>query len=90
MAGKAVDAIDAAFGALKLDGPDHTLWPDHITRLKAVERYSDVLALAQGKVVEKPVDEGGLQVPWEEFELIYSRRPVETPTSQHVPHPHGE
>ena len=82
MAGKVVGAIEAALGALKTDEADHT------SRLKAVERYGDVLALAQGKLVEKPVDEGcPQQFTWEEFSAMYARRRVETPTSEHVPHP---
>jgi len=44
-----------------------------------VERYCDVLALAQGKVVKKPpVDAGSLHFTWEEFSAMYARRQVET------------
>jgi len=46
------------------------------SRLKAVERYGDVLVLAQGKVVEKPVDAGLPQFTWEEFSAMYDARVI--------------
>ena len=50
LAGAVVDAVDEALGAMKTDKQDH------LTRLKAVERYGDVLEFAQGKVQEKPAE----------------------------------
>jgi len=67
-ASKITDAIEKALGAMKTDKQDHA------SRLKAVERYSDVLVLAQGKVVEKPVDAGLPQCTWEEFKAMYDAR----------------
>jgi transposase-like protein len=63
LAVKVVNAIEKGLGAMKTDKQDHQ------TRLKAVERYGDVIALAQGKVVEKPV-EAKTTFTWEEFTEI--------------------
>ena len=65
-----MNAIEAALGALKTDEADHS------SRLKALERYGDVLSLAQGKVVEKPVDAGLPQFTWEELSAMYDARVI--------------
>jgi len=46
---------------------------DHATRLKAVERYGDVLAMAQGKAPETTA-EVKTQFTWEEFQILYQSR----------------
>ena len=43
MAGKAIKAVERAFTARKTDGADR------IVQLRAVERYGELMALAQGK-----------------------------------------
>src|ERR1043165_2348703 len=45
-----VGAIEGALHATKEDEADH------VARLRAVERYADVIALAQGKVVEEQAE----------------------------------
>jgi hypothetical protein len=66
MAQKAVNAVEKALIARKTD------LSDHIVRLRAVERYGELLALAQGKPREAAGD--GVQVTWEQFTLMYERR----------------
>jgi hypothetical protein len=66
MAQRAVYAVDTALLAKKTDKADH------ITRLRAVERYGDLLGLAQGKPREAA--EERLQVTWEQFTLMYEKR----------------
>jgi hypothetical protein len=51
---------------------------DHVTRLKAVERYGDVMELAHGKVVEKPIEE--VQLTWEEITEMYKARKMSAQT----------
>ena len=68
MAGKALDAIEAALCAMKTDEQDHT------SRLKGVERYGEVLELAQGRIAEKPADTGMPQYTWEELTVLYDAR----------------
>ena len=46
---------------------------DHFTRLRAVERYTELLDLAQGKATTAAATDGPL-VTWEEFVILYSRR----------------
>jgi len=41
---------------------------------KTWERYGDVLVLAPGKVVEKPVNAGLPQFTWEEFSVMDDTR----------------
>ena len=66
MATTAVNAVSKAMVAMKTDKKDH------FTRLRAVERFQDLLELAQGKPKEEA--QGELQVTWEEFTVMYSRR----------------
>jgi hypothetical protein len=48
---------------------------DHVSRLRAVERYVDLVELAQGKLPEKTVDDGALpQYTWEEYVRLYETR----------------
>ena len=81
LAGKAIQAVDKSLVALKGDEEDH------IIRLRGVERYKDLLDLAQGKIAEQQVEERPM-VTWEEFLVLYRRyqekngpshRPDETP-----------
>ena len=72
MAKTAVNAVEKALIARKTDKSDH------IVRLRAVERYGELLALAQGgKPAEASGD--GTQVTWEQFTLMYERRTVDRP-----------
>jgi len=73
LAGVVIDAVDEALGAMKTDKQDH------LTRLKAVERYGDVLELAQGKVQEKPA-EADRTWTWEEITAIYKARKLSAET----------
>jgi len=70
MAGMTIDAIEKALGAMKTDKQDHT------SRLRAVERYGEVLVLAQGKVVEKPVHAGIPSLTWDEYVAMYNARTI--------------
>jgi hypothetical protein len=70
MAARAVYAVNTALLAKRTDKQDH------IVRLRAVERYGDLIALAQGKPQEKTGE--GAQVTWEQFTLMYEKRTVTT------------
>jgi hypothetical protein len=72
MASTVIDAIEEALGPHKADEADHT------SRLKAVERYGDVVELAQGKVAEKAVNTGTPQFTFEEFTAMYRSRKITT------------
>lgn len=68
MAGRAVYAVNLAMLAKRTDKQDH------IVRLRAVERFGELLALAQGGKPAALVVEDGLQVTWEQFTLMYEKR----------------
>jgi hypothetical protein len=69
LAAKAITAVEEALIAMKTDEADH------VSRLRAVERYGDVLELAQGKLPEKTEEEAGPpQWTWEEFCQMYNAR----------------
>ena len=67
MAKTAVNAVEKALIARKTDKSDH------VVRMRAVERYGDLLALAQGG---KPAEASGegMQVTWEQFTVMYQAR----------------
>jgi hypothetical protein len=52
LASTAIKVVKEAFSAMKTDEADH------FTRLRAVERYCDLLKMAQGKVQEKGNNRG--------------------------------
>jgi hypothetical protein len=67
--GKVITAIEEALSANKTDAADH------ISRLRAVERYREVAELAQGKLPEKSADDNAMpQYTWEEFVALYATR----------------
>ena len=67
MAKRAVNAVERAMKAQKKTKADH------FTQLRAVERYGELLALAQGA---KPAEASGdgMQVTWEQFTVMYQAR----------------
>jgi hypothetical protein len=67
MAGKALRVIERAFMARKTDGADR------IVQLRAVERYHEMMDLAQG-TAKPPDQEDRGQVTWEEFVVMYRAR----------------
>jgi hypothetical protein len=70
---KLLPAVIAAIaGALKAKKTDKA---DHFSRLRGVERFRDLLDLAQGgKPPELPEQTGTPQYTWEEFVALYARR----------------
>jgi hypothetical protein len=70
LAGACITAIEKAMGAKVGDTADHK------ARLWGVDRYRNMLELAQGgRPQEKPPD-GAQQVTWEEFVVMYRSRKV--------------
>jgi hypothetical protein len=67
LAGKAITAVTTALGAKRSDSADH------VVRLRAIERYGDLLEFAQGKPKESQESDGA-QFTWEEFVLLYRRK----------------
>lgn len=67
LAEKAIAAISVALGAKTSDKQNHFI------RLRAVERWGDLLEMAQGKPAEKTESGAGL-VTWEEFVVLYRQR----------------
>jgi hypothetical protein len=69
MAARAVYSVNMALLAKRTDKADH------MARLRAVERYGELLGLAQGG---KPQDAAadGAMVTWEQFTLMYEKRTV--------------
>jgi hypothetical protein len=69
LATKVIAAIDEALSAKKTDEADH------VSRLRAVERYGAVMELAQGKLPPDTVDDKAMpQYTWEEFVALYATR----------------
>jgi hypothetical protein len=74
LARKAITAIEEALSAKKTDEADH------VSRLRAVERYGEVLELAQGKLQEtKTGDNARPQLTWEEYVRMYNARKEKLP-----------
>jgi hypothetical protein len=69
MAARAVYSVNMALLAKKTDKADH------MARLRAVERYSELLGLAQGVAPEVEPGDGAM-VTWERFTQMYERRVV--------------
>ncbi len=67
LAEKAIRCVESGLRAVK------TTNVDHFTRLRAVERYADLLGLAQGKKTED-LDANRPLVTWEEFIVLYRAR----------------
>ena len=67
LAGDVIKAIGGGLRALK-DDPE-----DHVVRLRAIERYGDMLQLAQGKPKEES-EQGPVQITWEEFVVLYRKQ----------------
>jgi hypothetical protein len=69
LATKVITAVDKALTAMKTDKVDHT------SRLRAVERYGELLELAQGKPPAQDNQTSGesRQFTWEEFVVMYRR-----------------
>jgi hypothetical protein len=67
LAGKVISAVERGLLARKTDKADR------IVQLRAVERYADLVGLAQGKAA---APEGGDRslVTWEEFVILYRSR----------------
>jgi hypothetical protein len=61
----AITVVEEAMSAMKNDEPDH------FTRLRAVERYCELLAPAPGKVQEQGNNDAGRLITWEEFQELY-------------------
>jgi len=69
LATKVITAVEKALAAKKSDKVDH------YTRLRAVERFGDLLGLAQGRTQSEDGDRTGAGVvTWEEFVLLYRSR----------------
>jgi hypothetical protein len=66
MAGKAIRAVERALTARKTDSADR------IVQLRAVERFGELMALAQGK--DRPEQHERGMVTWEEFLVLYKAR----------------
>jgi len=66
MAGKAIKAVERSLTARKTDGADR------IVQLRAVERYGELMALAQGKETAAAERDG--LVTWEEFVVLFRSR----------------
>ena len=64
---KALAVIEEGMSAMKKDQVDH------LTRLRAVERFCELLEMAQGKVPEKGTPTAG-QMTWEELTEDYEAR----------------
>jgi hypothetical protein len=60
---------------------------DHFTRLRAVERYFELLEMAQGKVQEKGNDDAGRLFTWEQFQERYGSRRGTTRDEEDPPSP---
>jgi hypothetical protein len=67
LAPKAIRVIERAFTARKTDGADR------IVQLRAVERYRELMDLAQG-TAKPPTDAGSGMVTWEEFVVLWRGR----------------
>ena len=67
LAGEVIRAIAGGLKASKEDAEDHKM------RLLAVQRYGDLVELAQGKVTETE-ERGAVQFTWEEFRAMYEKR----------------
>jgi hypothetical protein len=83
MAARAVQVVLHGFEAMKYvkTGKDeYKCLGDAIARLRAVERYADLIALAQGQI--KPEDESTTRdfpkYTWEELQVIYKQRRLTT------------
>jgi hypothetical protein len=78
LAQRAILAIERALIAHKTDTADH------VVRMRAVERYGDLLTMAQGKPPEPKTTEvdGIPQLTWEEFTLLYQSRRVTASADQ--------
>lgn len=82
MAERAVQVVQKGFEAMRCVKTGKDVWEWHgdaLARLKAVERYGELLNLAQGKVVEKPV-EAETKWTWEEFTAMYNARQIRAQT----------
>jgi hypothetical protein len=76
MATAAVRVVLEGFGAQKSVKTGKDVWEWHgdaIARLRAVERYGELLTLAQGKVQEAQAEET-TQFTWEEITTLYRSR----------------
>jgi len=83
MAARAVQVVQQGFSArryVKAGKDDYRLRGDAIARLKAVERYADLMEMAQGgKPETKTPGAGGTpSYTWEEFTLLYQSRRIQT------------
>lgn len=67
LAEKAIKAIEGALGAKVSDRADHK------ARLWGVDRYKDMVELAQGGAQQAPTEDG-LRCTWEEFVVLYRSR----------------
>lgn len=67
-------ATRAAYVVEKAMLAHHTDKADHVTRLKAVERYGELLSLAQGKLAAEQEVQEKQTFTWEEFEVMYYAR----------------
>jgi hypothetical protein len=82
MAAHAIRVVDSGLRANKKTPIDH------FTRLRAVERYADLMQLAQGKKTED-LDANRPMVTWEEFIVLYHSRGSSNASDTVVPAPVG-
>jgi hypothetical protein len=77
MTARAVQVVEQGFSAMryvKAGKDDYRLRGDAIARLRAVERFGDLLEFAQGKPAEETTGEIGRSYTFEEFTLLRARR----------------